>query len=502
MLRAVALPKRLHGLARGLCGLVAAVLPIAALAAGPASFPKFEVQPCCQLCPKAADPASYDSGFLDSFSTLVQGRDGWLFRTDADLLMALGPTPEGLQRLGKFQRALAQRNVALVMVVQPPRGLMHADKLGDLPVAYDAESVQIRYANMLKSLRAQGIVVPELERLAQEGGQGVFFFRGDHHWTPEGSRRTAKIVAESIRKMRQYRSLKQQRFVTRRDGLLAKRGTLQKAAQLLCGYGSPDQYVPRYVTEAADGAGAADLLGDGSAPQVTLVGTSNSDAAYNFAGFLSEYLQVDVLNVAIAGGGFEGAMLGYLPSPEFRATPPRILIWELETYHDLSDARFYRQAMPLMGRDCGGGPPLLERKLSLTQGRKEVLFNGGGAVRSLRGRDHFLDLRFGDPTVHELRAVVWYTNGSKDTIRIERSERAANGGRFVLNLRDDAHWGDLVFMSLDIETPPPAEKAAPGVVPAATKPAPSAAMQLQARLCARDGSPRAAAVTASLGNLE
>ena len=41
-------------------------------------------------------------------------------------------------------------------------------------------------------------------------------------------------------------------------------------------------------------------------------------------------------------------MLSYLPSEEFQTNPPRVLIWEIETYHNLSDPDFYRQAIPLV----------------------------------------------------------------------------------------------------------------------------------------------------------
>lgn len=456
-------------------------------------FPKFEVVPCCQLCPEAAEPLRYeDSGFLSSFKMLIQGKDGWLFRSEDDLRMDFGPDPEGMKRLKGFRDALAARGTELVIVLQPPRGLMHAEALPrDAPVPYDADIAHAHYVRALREMRAQGIAVPMLEQLADQGGQGGYFFRGDHHWTPEGARRTAQIVAAQIRELPQYEALARKRFVTARNGLLAKRGTMQKAAKMLCGYGSPDQYVARYVTEPAGEAGA-DLFGDTSTPQVTLVGTSNSDAAYNFGGFLSEYLEADVLNAAMAGGGFDGALLSYLPSKEFQETPPRILVWELETYHNLSDPDFYRQVMPLIDNGCSGAPVALQRELGLRMGRNEVLFNGGGAVRELRGRDHVLDLQFSDPSVSELRAVVWYTNGAKEHIHIEGAERIDRAGRFVLDLRNDGNWGDQVFLSLDVELQPPPPPEA-GAAPKSAAPP-----RLRAQLCGHANSRRPVTVTAGL----
>lgn len=464
-------------------------------------FPRYEVTPCCQLCPAARDPANYNTKYLSSFRTLVQGTDGWMFRSEADLLTDFDPGPDGLQRLDQLRRALRARGVELVIAMQPPRGLMHADKLRNSGVDYDPDVARAAYARVLQQLRERGLIVPELEKLVEEGGGENYFWRADHHWTPEGTRRTARLVAERVRKMPQYKALKHQRFVTSREGVIARGGTLNRAAQVLCGYGAPKQYVPRFVTTPAESVDASGLFGDDAVPPVTLIGTSNSEDQYNFSGYLSEYLETDVLNASVRGGGLDGAMLSYLPSEEFRNNPPKIIIWELETYHKLGDLLFYRQALPLLDNGCNDQTPVLERKVTLRDGRNEVLFNGGGTVRNLRSRDHFLDVQFSDPAVREMRAVVWYTNGTKDTLRIEHSARApSHQGRFVVRLRDDAGFGDKVFLSMDIETSPPvAPAAATDSVAAPAAPAlPAGPMQLNARLCTNQGPKSAAAVTAGL----
>jgi alginate biosynthesis protein AlgX len=411
--------------------------------------PLYVVEPCCQLCPQAASRSAYSTRFLQSFSTLVQGRDGWLFRTDDDLRTRFGPDAEGTAMLKRFHAALKRRGIELVMVYQPPRGLMHADKL---PPAtrrtYDPGAARAGYTQALQRFRALGITVPQLESLLQEPGE--YFYRGDHHWTPEGAERTAAVTAEAIRGLRAFAGIPQKKFTTERTGIWAKRGTLQKAASQLCGFGYPDQYTPRFVTSAE---GGGDLFADEGAPQVTLVGTSNSDSAYNFSGFLSQALGVEVLNESVAGGGHEGALLQYLPSEAFQKSPPKILVWELEPYHNLSKTQFYRQAIPLVSNGCQGRRALLSRTASLKAGSTEALFNGGGSVQALRSAGHLIDVRFSDPAVKQFKAIVWYTNGSKETISIEHSDYADTGGRFVVELRSDPEWGDRTFLSMDVMRP-------------------------------------------------
>jgi alginate biosynthesis protein AlgX len=357
--------------------LAAAAVALLAAATTPArAGPNYVVERCCDLCPQAGNRAAYTTRFLQSFTTLVQGKDDWLFRTDDDLRSSFGPDAQGYAQLKRFANALKARGIELVMVYQPSRGLMHADKLpASVRKQYDLEAARASYKATLQRFRSLGITVPPLDQLFKDSGDIEYFYRADHHWTPEGSQRTAAIVAQTIQGMQAFAGIPQKRFSTERVGVWAKRGTFQKAATQLCGNGYPDQYAPRFVT-AAEGEG--DLFGDEGAPQITLVGTSNSDSAYNFSGFLSEALGVDILNESVSGGGHEGALLQYLPSPAFQKTPPKILIWELETYHNLSKALFYRQVVPLVKGGCSGRKPLLSRTVALKGDTTEALFNGGG----------------------------------------------------------------------------------------------------------------------------
>ena len=439
-------------------------------------FPSFEVEACCQLCPQAANPASYPDGYLGGFRTLVQGRDGWLFRSEDDLRMVFHPDAEGVEMLRQFRQALNRRGVELVLVVQPPRGLMHKSKLPeDLQTPYSPETAESRYRQALDRIRSTGVIVPDMMSVLRNPGDKDFFFRADHHWTPFGARRTAEVVAERLRSLSSYQALDKQTFETRTEGLLGKRGTLHKAQRLICGHDAPEQFVPRFVTESTGASGGDALFGDAGTPQVALVGTSNSDEAYNFGGFLSEFLETDVLNVASAGGGLEGAMLSYLPTPAFQEQPPKILIWEVETYHNLSDPDFYRVAIPLVHNGCSNASAVLEGSTEIGTQRREVLFNGGGRVEKIRSDRHLLDLHVQDPVPAALLVEVWYTTGRQDSFTLE-PEDAIGDGRYVIGLRREGDWGKLNFLSMDVRDVSP-------YVPGQPRPGKT---RVDARLCSID----------------
>lgn len=439
--------------------------PVAAAPPASASAsPQYAIEPCCSLCPRAADPHAYDgSEYLGDFRVLVDGRDGWLFRTGMDLTTTFDITDESLGGLKRLSEALKARGTELVLVYQPPRGLMDPDKLTPAErKAYDFDAAHRNYTAALARLRQGGdVVVAPLDRLVDEHKGYEYFFRRDHHWTPTGAEHSAKVVADAIRELPASKSIPHKTFETKPAGVLAKPGTLQKIAGQLCGGGYSMQYVPMYTTEATGGDGGS-LLGDDTAqPEVALVGTSNSDAkgGYNFGGYLEQALGADIVNVAISGGSFEGSLLHYLSSKEFQAHPPKIIVWEMPYQNypgsDKNPYKIFRQAVPLVDNGCEGKSSTLSNTITTHPGTNELLFNGGGRILPLVGRNMQVDMKFSDPAQKDLHAELWYFNGLKESLKLHFNQYVDNGGRFVAELRSDRpDYAGATLMGATLEVDP------------------------------------------------
>ncbi|WP_165488585.1 MULTISPECIES: alginate O-acetyltransferase [Dyella] len=407
------------------------------------TLPKYSARPCCSLCPRAGDPQAYEgSKFMNDFRVLIDGRNGWLFRTALDLPTQFNVSDESLTQLHRLSEALGQRGTRIVMVYQPPRGLMDPDKLTPTQRrGYNLDMARSNYAQALQRMRSEGgVIVPALDKLVDEHKGYDYYFRRDHHWTAAGAQHTAKAVADAMKNQPGFSAIARKKFETHTQGVIGKPGTLQKVASQMCGGAYSMQYEPVFVT---DPVGGDSLLGRESQPDVVLVGTSNSDSlgGYNFAGYLEENLGVDVLNVAITGGSYEGSLLHYLASKEFQQHPPKFIIWETpyQDYPDTEQMAFkvYRQAIPLVNNGCRGKTPVLERKVDLHQGNNEVLFNGGGKILPLVGKQYQLEFQFSDPAVKDLAAEVWYFSGLKESLKLHYKQYVDNGGRFNAELRSD-----------------------------------------------------------------
>lgn len=450
--------------------------------------PNYRAEPCCSLCPAAHDPGQYNTDYKRNFTTLVEGGEkDWLFRTREDLRTEFGTSEEGWRMLRELHDAFKRRGVELVVVYQPTRGLVNRSKLAaEQKAGFDYDLALKNYRKALGRFEEIGFRVPDLSPLTDEKEPHAFYFRGDQHWTPYGAERTAKIVAETVRHMPEFSGIQRKEFVTRKQGLMGKRGTLHNVAGQICGTSYAYEYSDQFFTEPKGESASGDLFGNAELPRITLVGTSHSGENYNFSGFLEQYIGADILNVAFPGGGLEGAMLEYLGSEEFQTHPPKILIWEFSPLYDLAQEKIHRQFLALLEDNaCDGRPALLASKATLHPGggSKEVLVNGAGKLVDASNSRHQLDIRFSDPSVKTLEGFIWYMTGRREKVKFEKPNTADTDGRFAFHLRDDGDWGDLDFLALEIQTPE-----------GLTQP-----VEVEARLCQRNDHRPPAKLTADAG---
>ncbi len=436
-----------------LSGLTAAILAVSAgVQADEIQAPAFNAEPCCNLCPQAHDAKNSPTRYQQNFTTLVQAEGDWLFRTQEDLRTEFDTTPAGYRRMQQLHDAFKSKGVELVVVYQPTRGLVNRNKL--MPAErdrYDYDKALKNYQAMLGRFAKMGYHVPDLSPLTNEKQAHNFYFRGDQHWTPYGAERTARIVADTVKKIPAFADIPRREFETRISGRMGKTGTLHNMAGQLCGTSYAVQYMDQFSTEPRGEAADGDLFGDSGNPQITLVGTSHSGKNYNFSGFLEQYIGADVLNVAFPGGGLEGSMLQYLGSEEFQKTPPKVLIWEFSPLYRLDQEVTYRQMLALLDNGCQGKPALLSNSTTLKPGANQMLVNSRNL--DLRNANHQIDIRFADPSVKTLQATLWYMNGRHENLKIDKPTTSDTDGRFAFELRTDEDWASQNLLAIEIEGP-------------------------------------------------
>ncbi|WP_041524916.1 alginate O-acetyltransferase AlgX-related protein [Gilvimarinus agarilyticus] len=414
------------------------------------------------LCPELQLDETYAEGSMKAMSKVVVGKGSWLFRSDFDLANSFGMPEPYPAEFARLVERLNQQGIALVMAVQPTRGLMHKDKVRvDEPYGFDPVLARQNMQNYLIQLSQAGAVVPNVMTLVDEPPEEEYFFRRDHHWTPAGARETAKIVAELVRKQPWYEDLPQRSYVTETGLILPKDGTMNTALKYVCGNNFGIQYVQGYQTAPADLDGADALFGNTEVPQLILVGTSNSAVRederknYNFQGFLQDYIGAEILNYALQGSGQDGSLIQYLQSPDYDPdNPPKAIIWELPVSYALDDPLIYRQLIPAVDGACDKADAVLQQQASFSamqpEQRYEVLSNTAGDWRDLRGQAGYLDLRVSDSSLKEFYVITYYDNGERDKVWFRRPA-IVDGGQYYLELSRDPDLAGANILSVFIE---------------------------------------------------
>lgn len=405
--------------------------PTYAKSTGGAGDFEYTAETCCTVCPKAADRDAYVSEYMRGYRVVVEGKDGWLFRTEAELQWLEPNDPEMWSSLKRLISALNARGTQVLMFPQPPRGLVETRMLKDDTLQkFDINELQRRYSQLVDQLRSIGVLVADGTAFSHNTGS-QYFYKRDGHWKASGSQRAAEMISEKIREAGFDFPAKQ--YETLEVGLVGSRGTMSHVVSTLCGLMYPMEYGPAYQTKAP---ATDDLFGDEAAPEVALVGTSfSATPTYNFLGFLRKALNTDVYQAAMAGGGFDGALSQYLVSDLYQQHPPKLIVWEFP-YQQLqrTNTAVMRRVLPLVGNGCRGKKPIMSNTVKLSGDNElvEAVVNGGEQFNPTPAKDLWLDFQFSDPNVRVMKAEVWYADGKSQILNGRYNSYTKMDGRFAL----------------------------------------------------------------------
>ena len=267
--------------------------------------------------------------FHEARDGAVVGTDGWLY-TSEEFQTTRGDASEIRNKLAyvrQVQAELAKSGTKLVVALIPAKVRVYPDHLGPLKVPVQNAGL---YQQFRHGLEAEGVLAPDLDRAFQAARTSTQLFqKTDTHWTPEGARVGAQVIAQQVRALGiRFPAAK---FRTTTAPSVARKGDLLRYIPVPDGVGpSPDQIGGSMTTRTDAGGGG--LLGGESIP-ITLVGTSYSartaNNVWNFDGQLEQALGSELINAAQEGKGPIIPMREYLKSQNRTDNSPQVVIWEI-----------------------------------------------------------------------------------------------------------------------------------------------------------------------------
>lgn len=382
--------------------------------------------------PAPAEVSAFGCSGLDAASALpsIEGREGVFYRMLADLRMRHPMEEAVMQQMADLSAALAARGTTLIYVAVPTKSQAMPDYLPQAAsdYAFDTDTATLVYHDVVQRLALHGVLAPDiLSALAVAAPEAPPFFQADFHWTSNGARLAAGAIAATMEMQPFFADLPKAEYRTTELEPTMAFSTMRRTLQAFCIDELPRVEANAHLTEriAAPEAGTVDIFAGGEGVmQIVLVGTSFSDSPLgNFAGYLSQYSGLDVVNYAVTGGNQFGAMTSYLTSRDFAENPPRFLVWENPIYSNL--AQFgpdpLDELIAAAGQTCNTPIP------TIRSGTRTLTADLGGI--SIRPRDVFL-ADFGTDGPREAMFTVTTRSGITRTALMQRSDRMLATGRF------------------------------------------------------------------------
>ena len=401
------------------------------------SPPQYQAEPCCQLCPDAQ--ANLKA------SGLLQGKDGWLFPVVTSETTSEWLGQQDRQHLlSLFVRQMAIKGSQLMLIMPPPRTLMHANQQQGNFSAITPDD----YQQTLTYFRQAGFLVPAYEKMQPQASGSIsetFYFKRDPRWTSTGARQTAELVASAIRQLPLFQKLPEQTFTTRVQGWLKINGTLNHQALASCdGLNYPLEYTHHFVTQNTR-VSPAETTDD-----ILLIGSRQSvENQFNFVGFLQQALSRKVSNRTTTDGESSLDWMNLLISAPFQHRPPALILWELPYEQRHLTASLLRQLVAQVNNGCESSPAL-EHSEKTFQGKKleDLVFTN--RLLKTNPSNLIVDLKLSDPAIEQLLFTIWYSDGGKSDFQIRKNTLSDNHGRFSFVLGNTSTQQQRFFVALDL----------------------------------------------------
>lgn len=258
--------------------------------------------------------------------TVTPGSSGWIFLDEEYLFgntEVLGDLKDSITLISQVDTLLKNRGVKLVISPVPIKARLYKEYLTKpLPTVVDN-----RYATILRELQSKKITVADTNSLLvkSKASSNLLYNRMGSHWSPEGAFIAAKATAQTVIQLDEYKSLAKKEYIFKKGQIVKNVDNLSNvlSADMRKNYPSDNYQIYDFTEKNSVG------LLDEEVPEVALVGTSYSEAAWSFPGALRYHLKTDILDASQPGRNIWPPMSDYLNSDAFQDAPPKILIWEI-----------------------------------------------------------------------------------------------------------------------------------------------------------------------------
>jgi alginate biosynthesis protein AlgX len=415
----------------------------------------YKVEEFAKTCNDILEQSNYDTEFLSKHWRILPGEDNWLANTSLDFPTYSNlASPAAMLELKRLERVLAGYGTKLMLVYIPARGLVYPEKLNADATSFDVASERQHFTNAMQTVRAQNVIVPDLTPLFKDDNTPSLFYEKDIHWSIEGAKMTASLVARSLDKLGLSDTSSPEKYETTYNGVSRDVANVEQAIAEICNFSFAPTYSPTYVTTEVLTPTKDSSMGlfDEVTDDIVMLGTSFSALSkFNFVGFVQQFSNAPVANYALSGGGLIGAWTNYLKSDDFHLQPPKLIVWEVPGWREL-EPRYFHAFTPLFFDECEKADAIIiaeNVRATVDSKISNVLFKPNSA--DIPAKNLMVDITFDSPHVESVKVRVWFANGGSRTYNMRHTYRTPNDGRFLTTLGNNHNYPDIKVVGMDIE---------------------------------------------------
>ncbi|MGQ9608337.1 MAG: alginate O-acetyltransferase AlgX-related protein [bacterium] len=153
-------------------------------------------------------------------SKVIVGRDGWLFyrpgidyiiKPDSAYDREFGP----LQAIIAFHESLRSHGIELILLPVPDKATIYPEYISKRYIRQSVPPVNVYSHEFFNNLKARGITVLDLtEVFWKEKQYKTLYIKQDTHWSPEGMKIAARLLAEKIKEKEWLNEIQCRSFIS------------------------------------------------------------------------------------------------------------------------------------------------------------------------------------------------------------------------------------------------------------------------------------------------
>lgn len=370
--------------------------------------PTYPITTYVELCDVINSPSREE---FQRFGQIFKNSDGWLVSEKLDLQIDHeGLTEQEVSNLNRFASLLQQRNIDLILLPTPPRGLILKEEMGKLSADFDVSLLNAQFELLLADIQPLGKVINTIN--LPDAPPRNLFYKSSLDWTPSGAKWFSERIVERLTRDDSQYPITPLPIAA---GPVSAGGAIRSYVESVCNIALEPEYSIGFAASDFSSSDYSDfkiaVLGDRLA----------QEERFQFAQILSEATASKVLNYASPEGSQQWGWLRLIDDIVNQKADVNTIIWQFQTHDGFASSQLFSQLIPALSGGCSSGALTSESlfTINLNAPGTELLIDK--SVTRTQPSTLVAELTFTNTKVKSVDLDLWFDNGSSKNVTLSKA---------------------------------------------------------------------------------